>query len=277
MEKHWVVSNFNTIPNYYLEKYENLTVYDQSNDHSILQNLQNLEDRRIRFEGESCGHNLLNYLDWIIENYDELPDLVVFTKGNMPGRHCDETWFERATSSNLYEFLWDDAHLKDREYVEYRLAPGRYLEINNSWYAKSAPHRYFVNFDDFCNFLFANYRSPRFLLFSPGACYQVERERITRNPKSFYQGLRKIVEYDFRPAECFMLERALHLIFDGTLDLRAHCKSLDEFIVAINHLQDRSMLKTLKKKTRKERLLEALIYHLDKHRRGLSEKRTKII
>lgn len=273
MDKHFVVSNFNTVPSYYLDKFPRVTVYDQSNDEEIIQTLLDRNDSRIKYVGKSCGHNLLNYLDYIIESYDDLPEIVVFTKGNLPGRHCNDQWFDTAISRNRYEFLWDDSSLEDKENVQYRLYPGRYLEINNSWYVKDSPHRYFVSFDDFCDFLFLDYRKTKFNLFSPGACYQVERDRITRNPRSFYQGLRKIVEYNFRPAECFMLERALNLIFDRTYELRDYCQDQNQFMKEISRLPDKTSWEMRDEKSIKEKLLEILIFRLVQHKRRVADNR----
>lgn len=238
LSKHFVVSNFNTDPSYYLDKFERVTVYDQSDDQKITKKLMDKNDSRIKFVGRTFGHNLLNYLDYIIDNYDCLSDVIVFTKGNVPGRHCNDEWFNMVLSRDNYEFIWNDDNLQEKKDVQYRLYPGRYIEINNSWYVAEASHRYFLNFDDFCNFIFKDYKRSNFVLFSPGACYQVERVRIARNPKSFYQGLRRIIEYTFRPAECFMLERALNLIFDRTYELRDYCSSEDSFIKEIEKRPD---------------------------------------
>ena len=273
MDKHFVVSNFNTVPSYYLDSFSNVTIYDQSDNEEIIDILLNKHDARIRFEGKTCGHNLLNYLDYILENYDNLPQVVVFTKGNVPGRHCSDEWLSKAIGRDCYEFLWDDPNLKDKQDIQHRLYPGRYIEINNSWYVKDSPHRYFTNFDDFCDFIFLDYKKSRFNLFSPGACYQVERDRITRNPKSLYEGLRRIIEYTFRPAECFMLERALNLIFDRTYNLRDYCMDSDRLMYEISHLPDKTLWRARSRKSALEKTLELLIYRLEKLKRQIAEAR----
>jgi len=83
----------------------------------------------------------------------------------MPGRYCNESWFETAIQKNLYQFLWDDKNLADRDNIQYRLSPGRYLEINNSWYVEGHPHQYFVNLNNFLDFIFTDYRPIRYALF----------------------------------------------------------------------------------------------------------------
>lgn len=269
--RHFVVSNFNTVPTHYLDEFEEVTVYDQSDDERTIQALIGKNDSRIKFVGRSCGHNLLNYLDYIIENYENLPELIVFTKGNVPGRHCNDEWLSMVMSRNNYEFIWEDDKLEEKRDVQYRLYPGRYLEINNSWYVADAPHRYFLSFDDFCSFIFLNYKKSRFVLFSPGACYQVERGRIIRNPKSFYQGLRKVIEYTYRPAECFMLERALNLIFDRTYELREYCYKIDAFV---EELHKRPDVSGAHKKSFKRSRLDHLLWILNRELTKCMEQRS---
>jgi hypothetical protein len=272
---HFVVSNFDTLPFFYLDSWSDVTVYDQSDNIEVIQQLKDLNDPRIRFQGKTCGHNLLNYLDFILDHYEDLPELVVFTKGNMPGRHCDANWFKNSIHKGQYEFLWDDQSFRDQDGIAYRIAPGRFLERNNSWYVKESPHRYFVSFDDFLDFLFVDYRKIQYVLFSPGACYIVERERIIRNPKSFYQGLRKLIDYSFRPAECFMLERALNLIFDRTYELRDYC-STSEFLYQISILTDQSSVVAQGNKNYMDSILDSFIYKLGILKRKRSEKRNKL-
>lgn len=242
---HYVISNFNTIPMDLMESSPAFTLYDQSDDESVLQKLISLNDPRIIFCGKSKGHNLLNYLDFIIDNYEELPATLILTKGNMPGRHCDAEWYRQALLRQDYEFLWNDDDLTESPDKFLKLAPGRFAEINTSWWVSETPHRYFLSTDEFLKFIFKNYVRSKYILFSPGGCYLVSRDRIRRNPKSLYQGLKTLIEYDFRTAECFMLERSLNLIFDRTHILQDYIFDLDEFLLKIRELPDVSFAKKL--------------------------------
>jgi hypothetical protein len=243
MDRHYVISNYNTVPQIAKSDLRRTTIYDQSNDAGTIKKLKDLKDTKIIWCGETKGHNLINYFDWIIDNYDNLPKLIVFTKGNMPGRHCSTTYLRNALASDYYQFLWNEENYREIPSRFLVVAPGRFLEINSSWYVTAHTHRYFLNFNDFAQFIFKDYVPSKYIMFSPGACYQVERERILQNPKSLYQGLSRMLSYSYRPAECFMVERIMHMIFDRTYALNEYCESLDSFMEELVKIPNKESVK----------------------------------
>jgi len=69
-----VVSNFNHIPDpEILKRTSDFMIFDQSNDKAIQEFLGNKFRHRV-VRTMHCGHNLLDYLRFIIENYDTLPE-----------------------------------------------------------------------------------------------------------------------------------------------------------------------------------------------------------
>ena len=79
---------------------------------------------------------------------------------------------------------------------------------------------------------------PQYVQFSPGGCYIVEKERIIKNPKSLYIGLRKIISYQFFPSEAWLLERFLHILFTSNYDLHPYVLDEEEFLNKIDGLPD---------------------------------------
>jgi hypothetical protein len=54
---------------------------------------------------------------------------------------------------------------------------------------------------------------PEYLMFVPGACMIVEREKILRWPIELYQELYHCTSYSFFPVEAFHLERLMLYLF----------------------------------------------------------------
>ena len=232
----FVISNFNTDP-YEIANYsENFIIYDQSNT-QIRVELESRRDERIIF-ADHVGHNLKDYLDYIIENYDDLPPLVAFVKGNIIGRHINKEQWLKIYRNKYYTFLYSDYALRDIKNVQLSTFLGDFCEINTSWYAWHSSHRYFINFNDFLNFIYIKPIIPQYVQFSPGGCYIVEKERIIKNPKSLYIGLRKIISYQFFPSEAWLLERFLHTLFTSNYDLHPYVLDEEEFLNKIDGLPD---------------------------------------
>lgn len=207
----FIISNFNTDPERYLAYCEDYHIYDQTPDPELREKLRE-KYSKISFV-ENTGHNLSDYFRFFVEHYEELPARMMLAKGNMIGRHVTQSFFDRVYANPYYTMLYDDRTCKDKVGVAYQLYDGAYLEINNSWYALTKSHRYFQDFNDFLRFVFRDPIIPRWLLFSPGACYIVSREQVLKYPSSFYENLKALVSYTYFPAEAYMVERAMHLIF----------------------------------------------------------------
>jgi hypothetical protein len=275
---HLVISNFNTVPHELMSLGYSYTLYDQSSDTDVVQELKNLENSNIIFCGKSKGHNLINYLDFIIENYTQLPEVVVFLKGNIVGRHCDGRWLMNSLLQNRYQFLWNDDEIREDSKLNYVVpAPGRFLEINNSWYVADVPHKYFVDLNRFLEFFFRDYKKSKYVMFSPGACYVVEKSRILNNPISVYKGLRLLIDYEFRPAEAFMLERSMNLLFDRTYEFQPYCYDFELLVERIRKLPNQSHLKKRKFTIGLfDKFLEKVEYELSRYSKRRSTNRNRL-
>lgn len=236
-----VISNFNTFPAELIEISSRWILYDVSTEEKVINQLKNLHDERVIFNTKkNVGHNLVNYLTYIIDNYNNLPRTIAFIKGNIIGRHCSREWLMNSLNGNSYAFLYEDKDLKEKKNVQYLLYPSKYIEVNNSWFAWSHPHRFFTNLNDFLSLLFEDYKPSEYVMFAPGACYVVERERICRYPRSFWQGIRLLIQYDYRVAEAFFLERSLNIIFDAKYKLKEYTYDFERFKTVIDGLPDLS-------------------------------------
>ena len=79
----FIISNYNTDPEKYLEYCEDYHIYDQSPDIKIREQLK-AKYTKISFV-ENSGHNITNYFRYFIDHYDHLPAHMMLVKGNMIG------------------------------------------------------------------------------------------------------------------------------------------------------------------------------------------------
>jgi hypothetical protein len=216
----FIISNYNTDPEKYLEYCNDYHIYDQSVDIKISEQLKD-KYTKISFV-ENTGHNISDYFHYFIDNYDHLPAHMMLAKGNMIGRHISRDYFDRVYDNKYYTLLYDDRGNADQCGIAYQLYDGAYLEINDSWYISARTSTYFKNFNDLLVFIFKNPIVPKWLLFSPGACYIVSREQVQKYPGVFYENLKLLVSYTYFPSEAHQIERMLHLIFSANYELNDH-------------------------------------------------------
>lgn len=216
----FVISNFNTDPEQYLNYCENYHIYDQSRDVVLKERLKN-KYTKISFV-ENTGHNISDYFRFFVDYYDNLPKYMMLAKGNMIGRHVSQAYFDRVYDNKCFTSLYDDRAWKDKCGIAYQLYDGAFLEINNSWYAAAKPYKYFETYNELLTFVFKNPIIPHWLLFSPGACYIVTSEQVLKYPKAFYENLKYLVSYTYFPSEAYHVERMLNVIFNANYEINPY-------------------------------------------------------
>jgi len=235
----FVIHNFNTVPADLIEYTNNYVIYDCSSDEEVKKELRNKKYNLI--EKENTGHNLTSYLDFIINNYDNLPDTMCFCKGNMIGRHCSKEYFDKVYLNKTFTFLYENK-LDQKNYeksddesksIAYLLTESMFIEKNDSWYMdENHDYKYFYDMDNFLKFIYKNPIIPQYMLFSPGGCYILTRQQILMHPKQFYENIAKLMlykkDYNF-PAEAFLVERILPMLFTSTEAVNDYMNEKEEF------------------------------------------------
>lgn len=165
------------------------------------------------------GYNIYDYLQYIIDFYDVLPDTVFFLKGNTFPRHCSKLKIEHALSEGLIEKFHD--HPVGRNSQNVSVSGTIFVEANTSWYTDQRIHpvKYFASYEHFFNFCFPDHEVPDFLQFTPGACFSVESKNIKKYPLNFYKNLQSFVAYTRLPSEALFIERSLETIFNSNYKL----------------------------------------------------------
>ena len=137
--------------------------------------------------GQIGGYNINEYLSYIISNYHNLPDIMVFIKGNIINRHVSLDFLKRVIDNKYFTSIeeWNKDIFNKIHFVNkssFISADGGWLELNNSWYLnkKKHPNKYFNNFNTFMNFIFKSYINPRYIRFCPGANYILPKYNILK-------------------------------------------------------------------------------------------------
>lgn len=241
--------NFFCISNYnnnldWLSEYTNPhLIYDKTwaggvvdNDNSGLIPPSNLKERYPNYNivnGDPNGYNISDYMAFIIDHYDSLPDVVAFLKGNTIGRHVSKEYFDRVINNKCFTLLEDwKEHDPNQTALQNGYAmfscDGGWMETNDSWYLNHPKHptKYFKSYNDFLNFCFVDPVYPKYIRFPPGANFIVPKEYILKYDKIFYENLRTFTRHTRVSGEGQMIERALYTIWIGNYQVADTMKEL---------------------------------------------------
>ena len=89
---------------------------------------------------KNVGYNLYSYLKFIIDNYYNLPNTIVFCKDNIFTRHLSIELFLKLINRKIFTCLEDDSLIGDFP-TNLKLSDNGFVEINNSWYKFNFPRK----------------------------------------------------------------------------------------------------------------------------------------
>ena len=187
-------------------KDNNYLVYNKSNNF--------LGDDIKKKNIKNVGYNISSYLDYIINNYNNLPKTVVFCKDNIFERHISIDRFLELLKNEKFTSLEENIMQNNQFPINVVFSDLGFAEINNSWYKLNFPRKYFSNFNEFFNFIFETSKKPQFISFSPGANYIVPKINILSRSKEFYINLLSFISHSRLSCESHFLERSLKGIWD---------------------------------------------------------------
>lgn len=205
------VSSYDNQLSWIPQKSKNYLIYERGR-HNIFYKGVNPE---CIIKVKNLGYNFYDYFSYIIENYDALPEVTIFCKGNVFPRHVDELYLNKILNNKCLTPIVQPSRHKTRWPINGFLSPTEYFEVNNSWFMRKYKSKYFDDYDSFMGFLFSNYEVVKFTVFAPGGNYIVPKENILKYPRDFYVLLRELIEYDQFPAEAHLIERAFYTILNS--------------------------------------------------------------
>lgn len=201
-----VVVNYNFSPNDWWKDYGmEALVYDRSDD-----GIERKFDANV-IKTQNRGNVDLDKLDFLIEHYDDMPEVFFWGKSNIFKYVSEDTLAEALHAGAFAPLLkYDHKTYSDKFGVVCYYAGGMYHEINNSWYFNEMD-RSFSSYDEWAQYL--NLPTPRYFPFPPGGNFLLTKERVQRYGVDFYQKMRDTLNYTRLPAEAHAAERTYYSLW----------------------------------------------------------------
>ena len=186
----WVVSRYNHAISYLKDYTDDVVIYDRSDkpvrDSIVVPNL---------------GSDISDKFKFIIDNYDNLPDVAVYTKANIFD-YIKPREFEKIKNNKTFTPILSLEHHTYQPVCWYE--DGIYCERNDYWYLGQSPAKYAKEIIEIFRMNERAYNK-----FAPGSGYILPKENILKHPKEFYQQLKSYLDWDVYSGDCQLMERNL--------------------------------------------------------------------
>jgi hypothetical protein len=201
----WILTRYNHDIDWLKEYTGDWVMYDRSP--------VKIDDPRI-IPVSNVGSDIYDKLKWIIENYENLPDVVLLAKANLIPRFITKEEFDLVKDNKTFTPLLTKNH-KTEDGTTFYSEDGMYNELNNAWYLNHYPVKSGKTMNELGELL--NFTGLKYLKFAPGANYILPKENILQHPKEFYQLLFSYLGWSGDTTqdegESQMIERAFYSIF----------------------------------------------------------------
>lgn len=158
----------------------------------------------------NIGTDLFDKLTYIIDNYDNLPDVAVYTKCNL-FKYITKEEFDKVKDNKTFTPLLTKNHKvynNEEGPVCFYTADGMFNEVNNYWYLYPHPAKFAPKFIEIFKMKERMYNK-----FAPGSNYILPKENILKHPKALYEELRGYLDWDVYPGDAQLLERNLFYLW----------------------------------------------------------------
>jgi hypothetical protein len=161
---------------------------------------------------ENVGNADYDKLCYLVDNYDNLPDVFLWGKTNLFKYISEEEW-NKVKDNTTYTPLLTKKHktYSDTLGAVCFYAEDIYWERNDSWYLNQFPTKYFKDFGEFAHaFQLPN---PQYIPFPPGGNFILTRDTVHKYSKDHYAKMASTLSYCQLPGEAQMCERAYYLMW----------------------------------------------------------------
>lgn len=204
-----ILVNYNFDP-VWLKDYDyDVTIYDRSDD-GVERNLQQYGKV---IKTSNTGDVDYDKLGYLIENYDNLPEVFLWSKTNL-FKFITKEEFDKVKDNTTFTPLLTKNHrtYSDKYGVVCRYHGEIYEERADSWFFNSPDlAKRISNWGEWSDaFLLPQ---THFIPFAPGGSYILTRDRVHRYGKDFYEDMRNTLPYAMHPAEAHACERSYYLLW----------------------------------------------------------------
>lgn len=212
----WIISRYNHDLSYLPEYTDDYVLYDRSETplpNSIVV--------------PNIGSDIYDKLGYIIDNYDQLPDVAVYTKANI-FKYISKAEFDEIKDNKMFTPILTQFHAEvmcdygmgdefiGKPFSFYK--DKMYYELNYPSFLKSHstkdPIWCFRNtYINFPLVKLLGIDQMEYVPFAPGSNYIVPKENILKHSKGLYQELRAYLDWDRYPGEAMIIERGLYTLW----------------------------------------------------------------
>lgn len=157
----------------------------------------------------NIGTDIMDKFTYIIDNYNNLPDVVCLIKANL-FKYITEEEFKLVKDNKTFTPLLTKNHQTEQG-ISFYSEDGMYNEINNFWYLREHAPRNYGTVEELKTLL--RLRGKEYLKFAPGSNYIVPKENILQHSKEDYIKLRSFLEWSIYPGEAQLMERGLYYLW----------------------------------------------------------------
>lgn len=217
-----VVTDFNHLP----LDLDTSWVKEYTDDYLIYDRAHRFEESDKIQHQVNVGANIYDIFDFIVNNYEDLPEITIFCKGNVIPRHCGFEKFE--TVINNTEFTTLENYIRNHP----RHSPNIYSFVDetdayhekpievNATVRRIHKTKYIHSYGDMLNEIFENATVGEYIRFAPGANHIIPKSDILKYNKHFYETMRNYVSWHIQPGEAYLLERALFTLYSNSFIIK---------------------------------------------------------
>lgn len=154
----------------------------------------------------NIGSDIYDKFTYIVENYDNLPDVAIYSKFNI-FKYITKEEFNDIKDNNTFTPILTMNHEEKPDFSYYK--DGIYWERNNLWYLNSHPPLH----DPWELMKLLGIRDMEFVPFAPGSNYILTKEDIHKHSREFYDNLRLYLDWTVYPGEAMIIERSLFTLW----------------------------------------------------------------
>lgn len=256
-----VISQYNRDLSWIPEYADNYLIYDRGTDH----NYPAAIDKKKVIISPNVGYNSYDYFRYIIDNYDDLPDVVIFAKAWTWPRHVTKEYFDRVINNEYFTPLTDYRMHKDKWPYGFFSPDGLLCELNTDIFLNHPDRltKYVHGYNDFLRFVFKDPLIPRYRMFAPGGDYIVPKANILKLPKVVYENLKLFMSHDKHAGETHIIERAMIQLWCGNFELSDEIlKPLNESFAGVPRGYK---MPIVHKQSLMRKFLKRIVFYLEKN------------
>lgn len=205
-----ILVNYNYDPTW-LKDYPELDVliYDRSDDGVK----RNLEQYGKVIYTENVGNVDFDKLNYLVDNYHDLPDVFLWGKSNL-FKYISKEEFDQVKDNKTFTPLLTKNHktyMDGNGWVCFYDEQGMYRERNDSWYLNSHPALFARSFNEWASMF--QIKAENYIPFAPGGNYILTKEKVHQYSKYLYEKMRDTLSYTKLPGEAHLAERSYFLLW----------------------------------------------------------------